>query len=129
MLTEIPSLIGSRYYVENLPEAERAKVALYLNLDMIASPNFGYFVYDGDGSTFNITGPPGSGAIEHLLQEYFEEVGLPTRPSNSDGRSDYAPFMEVGIPIGAIFTGAEEVKTAEQAALWGGQAGVACKST
>jgi len=96
---------------------------------MIASPNFGYFVYDGDGSTFNITGPPGSGAIEQLLQDYFEEVGLPTRPSNSGGRSDYAPFMEVGIPIGAVFTGAEEVKTAEQAALWGGQAGVACKST
>ncbi|PUU83793.1 hypothetical protein B9Z19DRAFT_962336 [Tuber borchii] len=121
-------LIGSRYYVENLPEAERAKVALYLNLDMIASPNFGYFVYDGDGSTFNITGPPGSGAIEHLLQDYFKEVGLPTLPSNSDGRSDYAPFMEAGIPIGAIFTGAEEVKTAEQAALWGGQVGVAFDS-
>ncbi|CAZ84202.1 unnamed protein product [Tuber melanosporum] len=118
-------LIGSRYYVETLPEAELAKVALYLNFDMIASPNFGYFLYDGDGSSFNTTGPPGSDAIEHLFEDYFQKLGLPTRASDFDGRSDYAPFMEVGIPIGGIFTGAEGNKTAEEAALWGGEIGVA----
>ncbi|RPA98448.1 Zn-dependent exopeptidase [Choiromyces venosus 120613-1] len=118
-------LLGSDYYIENLPETERAKIALYLNFDMIASPNFGYFLYDGDGSAFNITGPPGSDAIEHLFEEYFEEVGLPTRPTAFSGRSDYGPFLKVGIPSGGIFTGAEGIKTTEQAALWGGQAGVA----
>ncbi|KAG0634066.1 hypothetical protein HOY80DRAFT_1140957 [Tuber brumale] len=118
-------LVGSGYYVEALSEAELAKVALYLNFDMIASPNFGYFLYDGDGSASNTTGPPGSDAIEHLFEDYFRKAGLPTRPSDFDGRSDYAPFMDVGIPVGGIFTGAEKNKTAEEAALWGGEVGVA----
>ncbi|PWW74785.1 Zn-dependent exopeptidase [Tuber magnatum] len=118
-------LIGSNYYIGTLPEDERAKVALYLNFDMIASPNFGYLIYDGDGSTFNRSGPPGSDAIERLFEHYFREVGLPTRPSNFDGRSDYAPFMDIGIPVGGLFTGAEANKTAEEAVLWGGQVGVA----
>jgi hypothetical protein len=41
------------------------------------------------------------------------------------GRSDYAAFIENGIPSGGIFTGAEELKTEEQALLFGGEAGVA----
>ena len=47
------------------------------------------------------------------------------RPQGTDvdGRSDYAPFIEAGIPSGGLFTGAEELKTPEQAALWGGRAG------
>jgi Zn-dependent M28 family amino/carboxypeptidase len=121
-------LIGSEYYIANLPEEEAAKVALYLNFDMTASPNFGYFLYDGDGSAFNLTGPPGSDHIEHLFEDYFKEVGLITAPTAFDGRSDYGPFLEVGIPSGGIFTGAEGIKTEEQAKWWGGQAGVACMS-
>jgi len=39
-------LLGSKYYVNNLPAADRDKVELYLNFDMIASPNAGYFIYD-----------------------------------------------------------------------------------
>ncbi|CAM5482234.1 M28 family peptidase OS=Streptomyces alboniger OX=132473 GN=CP975_28260 PE=3 SV=1 [Streptomyces alboniger] len=41
-------MVGSRHYVNNLPTAERSKVSGYLNFDMIASPNPGYFVYDDD---------------------------------------------------------------------------------
>ena len=40
-----------------------------------------------------------------------------------DGRSDYQAFIEAGIPSGGLFTGAEEVKTAQQAAIWGGTVG------
>ncbi|MFC5822465.1 hypothetical protein [Nonomuraea insulae] len=39
-----------------------------------------------------------------------------------DGRSDYGPFIATGVPSG-LFTGAEGVKTAEEAALFGGTAG------
>ena len=42
-----------------------------------------------------------------------------------DGRSDYDAFVAAGIPAGGLFTGAEDIKTAEQAAKWGGTAGVA----
>src|SRR5690606_28644690 len=45
---EESGLVGSDYYVANLSEAERAKIALYLNFDMIGSPNYVRFVYDGD---------------------------------------------------------------------------------
>jgi Zn-dependent M28 family amino/carboxypeptidase len=48
---------------------------------------------------------------------------LATEPTAFDGRSDYGPFIETGIPAGGLFTGAEGIKTAEQAAIYGGQAG------
>ena len=41
------------------------------------------------------------------------------------GRSDYGPFIERGIPSGGLFTGAEEIKSAEEAQRWGGTAGEA----
>jgi Zn-dependent M28 family amino/carboxypeptidase len=50
-------LVGSDYYVYNLTDEERAQIALYLNYDMIASPNYVRFVYDGDGSAFGLAGP------------------------------------------------------------------------
>jgi carboxypeptidase Q len=83
----------------------------------IASPNFGYFIYDGDGSAFNESGPAGSDHIEKLFEDYFDEVGLPTEPTEFDGRSDYGPFLDAGIPSGGLATGAEGIKTEAEAAL------------
>ncbi|KAL7274658.1 Leucyl aminopeptidase yscIV, partial [Rhizina undulata] len=116
-------LVGSKHYVASLSEEEQSKITLYLNFDMIASPNYVYFIYDGDGDTFNVTGPAGSAEIEHLFEDYFRAEGLQTKPTEFDGRSDYGPFLSVGIPSGGLFTGAEGVKTAEEAAIWGGVAG------
>jgi Zn-dependent M28 family amino/carboxypeptidase len=94
-------LIGSTAYVEELSQAERDRIALYLNYDMVASPNYIFMVYDADQSSFpappGVPIPAGSAAIEDLY--------------------------ESGIPSGGLFTGAEGVKTAEQAAIWGGTAG------
>lgn len=99
--------------------------SLYLNFDMIASPNYVYAIYDGDGSAYNVTGPAGSDNIEHLFEDYFKSVGLASVPSEFDGRSDYGPFLDVGIPSGGLFTGAEKNKTAEEQKLFGGEANVA----
>ena len=57
--------------------------------------------------------------------DYFESQGLATEPTAFDGRSDYGPFIAAGIPAGGLFSGAEEIKTPEQVALFGGTAGVA----
>lgn len=116
-------LVGSEIYVNSLSAEEQDKIALYLNFDMIASPNFGYFIYDGDGSAFGIAGPEGSAHIEKTFEDYFVEVGLPSEATAFTGRSDYGPFLEVGIPSGGLFTGAEGIKTEAQVALWGGEAG------
>ncbi|RJL34132.1 M20/M25/M40 family metallo-hydrolase [Bailinhaonella thermotolerans] len=120
-------LIGSRYYVNNLPVTERSKIKGYLNFDMVGSPNAGYFIYDGDNSdgTGSGPGPAGSAELERVLQGYFSSIGVPTEGTDFDGRSDYGPFIAVGIPAGGTFTGAEGIKSSAQAAKWGGSAGVA----
>ncbi|MFD0904640.1 M28 family peptidase [Actinomadura sediminis] len=114
-------LLGSTHYVNTLPSAERQKIGGYLNFDMVGSPNPGYFAYDGDGSS-GPGGPAGSARIETVLREHFTAIGVPVRDTAFDGRSDYGPFIRVGIPAGGLFTGAEGRKTAEEARLWGGQA-------
>ncbi|KAK0123988.1 Leucyl aminopeptidase yscIV [Cadophora gregata] len=118
--------IGSYYYVDSLSPEELAKIRLYLNFDMIASPNYYYAIYDGDGSSFGTAGAPGSAQAEKLFEDFFQyEEHLPFASTAFDGRSDYGPFLEVGVPCGGLFTGAEQLKTEEEAALFGGTAGVA----
>ena len=117
------NLLGSEHYVANLTESELGDIALNLNFDMLASPNFVRFVYDGDGSDTATAGPDGSDAIEQSFLQYFDSQGLATDPTAFDGRSDYGPFIAVGIPAGGLFSGAEGEKTPEQAAVYGGTAG------
>ena len=122
---EEDGLIGSQYYVDHLPKRDLKDIALNLNHDMVGSPNFVRFVYDGDGSAFGVDGPSGSGRIESVFVDYFTSQGLATEPTEFDGRSDYDAFINAGIPAGGLFTGAEGIKTAAQAAIYGGTAGVA----
>ncbi|KAF2204355.1 Zn-dependent exopeptidase [Delitschia confertaspora ATCC 74209] len=121
---EEEGLLGSTYYVEHLPAAELAKVRAYLNFDMIASPNFIYGIYDGDGSSYNMTGPAGSAEIEHFFERYFKSNRLPFTATEFNGRSDYQAFIDNGIPAGGTDTGADRVKTAEEAKIFGGTAGI-----
>ncbi|MEV7606534.1 M28 family peptidase [Paenarthrobacter sp. NPDC089322] len=122
---EEDGLIGSDYYVAQLNKSELKDHALNLNFDMVASPNPVRFVYDGDGEPLGESGPNGSGQIEKVFVDYFASQGLATEPTEFDGRSDYFGFIENGIPAGGLFTGAEGIKTEEQAAIYGGTAGVA----
>jgi aminopeptidase Y len=122
---EESSLVGSTYYVNNLSQAEKDKIALYLNFDMIGSPNHVFFIYDGDNSdgVGAGPGPAGSDLIEKLFESYYTMVGQPFKGTDFSGRSDYGPFIAAGIPSGGLFTGAEGIKTAAEAAIWGGTAG------
>ncbi|MFI1695606.1 M28 family metallopeptidase [Streptomyces bobili] len=107
-------LVGSRYYVNSLSSANRARISGYLNFDMIGSPNPGYFVYDDDP------------AIEKTFKDYFAGIGVATEiETEGDGRSDHAPFKSAGVPVGGLFTGASRAKTAAQVTKWGGTAGQA----
>ncbi|KAK3680419.1 hypothetical protein B0T22DRAFT_485972, partial [Podospora appendiculata] len=119
-------LAGSAAYVSalNSTETEMAKMRAYLNFDMIASPNYVYGIYDGDGSAFGLIGPAGSDAIEKRFENFFTGKGVGFVPSAFSGRSDYAAFIANGIPSGGLFTGAEGRKTEEEASLFGGKAGV-----
>jgi Zn-dependent M28 family amino/carboxypeptidase len=119
---EEENLIGSTFYVDSLGTKVN-DIYANLNFDMLGSPNYVRFVYDGDGSDTPTAGPPGSGQIEAVFNDYFAGQGLATDPTAFDGRSDYGPFIAVGIPAGGLFSGAEGEKTAEQAATYGGTAG------
>jgi len=120
---EEANLLGSEYYVEQLTENQQAKIYANLNFDMLGSPNYVRFVYDGDGSDTPTAGPPGSDAIEKIFTDYLTSQGLASEPTAFDGRSDYGPFIAVGIPAGGLFSGAEGIKTAEEAVTYGGTAG------
>ncbi|MCP2244945.1 M28 family peptidase [Lentzea aerocolonigenes] len=125
---EESGLLGSDHYVTALSQAEQDKIALYLNFDMVGSPNYFYGVYDGDNSSGTAPPnfiPPGSAQIEDVFEKFYAGRGLPFEDTEFSGRSDYGPFIAVGIPAGGLFTGAEGIKTAQQAARYGGTAGVA----
>ena len=108
---EEQGLVGSADYVAGLSQAERDRIALYLNYDMVGSPNYIFMVYDADESTFpapeGVTIPPGSTAIEDLYESYYTLVSEPYDDTAFDGRSDYEAFILDGIPSGGLFTGAE----------------------
>jgi aminopeptidase Y len=125
---EESGLLGSEHYVAELTEEEAARIALYLNFDMVGSPNFMFGIYDGDNSGGTAPDgfiPEGSAEIEDVFEKFYGWRGQPFQDSEFSGRSDYGPFIEVGIPAGGLFTGAEQPKTEEEAALYGGVAGAA----
>ncbi|GAA2111890.1 M28 family metallopeptidase [Streptomyces synnematoformans] len=121
------SLVGSSDYVSRLTPRQLRDIELYLNFDMVASPNYGLFVYDGDDSdgVGEGPGPEGSAQLERQITDFMDRRGLPHEGTDFTGRSDYGPFIEVGIPSGGTFTGAEGTKTEAQAVKFGGTAGVA----
>lgn len=122
-------LAGSEKYIESLDLEALKNIALYLNFDMLGSPNPGYFTYDGNQSAppgadrGSPRVPEGSAGIERSLTGYLKLAGEPPQDTSFDGRSDYDAFTMAGIPAGGLFSGAEVEMTEEQAELWGGTAG------
>ena len=120
-------LEGSTKYVRGLDRAGLDDVALYLDFDMLGSPNAGYFTLDGDQSGQPNPAvprvPEGSAGIERTLAGYLNLAGV--RPADMPlGRvGDYAAFLAAGIPVGGLTTGGNQRKTEAQARLWGGRAG------
>lgn len=122
---EEAGLIGSTVYVERLSDAELGQHVANLNFDMVASPNGGRFIYDGDNSdtTGGFPAPVGSDLIEDLFTGFLDGEDLSHAPTAFDGRSDYGPFIYRGIPAGGLFTGAEMPMSAQQAELFDAESG------
>ena len=119
-------LLGSQAYVDSLSDDELARIGSYLNFDMLGSTNYANFVYDSDGSSFPAPEgyvSPESAAIEQTFEDFYDSRGFAYEDTEFDGRSDYQAFADAGIPSGGLFSGAEGIKTPEQAAAYGGTAG------
>ncbi|MDA2804499.1 M28 family peptidase [Nocardiopsis suaedae] len=123
--TEEQGLIGSTKYVEGLSPKKLDRIGLYLNFDMLGSPNYGLLVYDGRGELpESDPAPSGSGAIQKTFEDYFAGQNLDTDPTVLGSRSDHYPFMSAGVPVGGLFSGGDAIKTEEQAQKWGGTPGI-----
>ncbi|WP_082495734.1 M28 family peptidase [Agreia sp. Leaf335] len=121
-------LVGSTHYVDDLavndPDA-LGRIATYLNFDMVGSPNYIIGTYDADESSVpaDVEIPEGSAETEDVFENYFTSIGQPFVGTSFDGRSDYQAFIDNDIPASGLFTGADDVKTDEEVALFGGIAG------
>jgi Zn-dependent M28 family amino/carboxypeptidase len=121
-------LLGSYHYVDDLalnnPD-ELEQIATYLNFDMVGSPNYVMSVYDADQSTYEapVEVPEGSIATEAVFTDYFDSIGQPWIDTAFDARSDYDGFIAYDIPSSGLFTGADDIKTEDEAAIFGGVVG------
>jgi aminopeptidase S len=114
---------GSNGYVRGLSNEDRKKIKLYLNVDMVASKNGGYFVQGGKGRDTDESGPPGSATIARVLADQLVKTGV-TKPEIIEFvGDDESAFIDAGIPVGGAENGDAERKTTGQAKAWGGQAG------
>ena len=78
-------LVGSRRYVDGLGAAGRRRIAAYLNLDMVRTPDSEPQVYDG-------------GPVEETLRRHLPRG---TDDVTLEDNSDHAPFEQAGIPVEA----------------------------
>jgi Zn-dependent M28 family amino/carboxypeptidase len=114
-------LLGSRHHVEALGDNERGRIALYFNLDMVGSPNFGRFLH-----LTQETSPEVADRMVRALREWFALRDLPIEERARRARgfgSDDASFAAKGIPTIGLFTGAGESKSEAHAERFGGTAG------
>ncbi|KAF2273653.1 aminopeptidase-like protein Y [Westerdykella ornata] len=96
-------LLGSKYYTQNLNATAANNILAYLNFDMVGRGYFG--VFDGDGSSFNLSGPAGSDVIEKLFVEEMTKKGVNVTAARFTGGSDYQSFINIGKPVGGLHTG------------------------
>ena len=112
-------LLGSGAYVQALDSDEVGSIEAYLNLDMLGSSNGVREIYSGAVTTR----PTESGAVANLFAAALDRAGLSSSIVELSGGADHASFNNFAIPTGGLFSGANEIKTPEQAALFGGTAG------
>jgi hypothetical protein len=113
-------LLGSFAYARGLAPDAIAAIRASLNFDMLGSSNGIRTVYDG-AATSN---PSASGVVSGLFSQALEAEGLGWQPEAVGAVSDHFALDQLGIAVGGLFSGANEHKSAPQAVLFGGTAGV-----
>jgi hypothetical protein len=121
---EIRGYPGSSHYVEELEEDEEVEtIAAYLNFDMVASPNHVIALYDARDTDARLDVPDGSEEVMDVLAGYFESRDEPWVTTEWDYQSDQVAFARAGVPVGGLFTGADERKSSRDVRVFGGEAG------
>jgi len=128
-------LTNAHYELIEARYKELNPIKIYLNFDMIGSPNYIFGVMDGDLSDTkdspdnaypgDFQPPAGTSHIEGMFNEFFTDNGESTIAQALSKRSDYAGFADWDVAFGGLFTGAENLKSAAEATLFGGEVDVA----
>lgn len=111
-------LFGSSAYARDLGVRRDERIRAHLNLDTVGSPNGIRAVYDGSATSFPIEGA----AITRLLTAALDAGGLTWELETVGAASDHYPLEQAGVVIGGLFSGANELKSVDQATRYGGTA-------
>jgi hypothetical protein len=98
---EEQGLFGSRRYVEELPGAERARIRVVVNMDMIAGLNVPARGVLLEGAAVS------RDVFDALARASATYTGLGVSVSTSPANSDHVPFIDVGIPAVLTIEGAD----------------------
>ncbi|KAI9502739.1 hypothetical protein GGI25_004463 [Coemansia spiralis] len=133
---EEDGLLGSRHFARVLAHGWKNKwtegeavdvkwndIALNLNFDMLASPNYIALVHNGTDAPENTR--IGSQRIQRVFENYFARHDYPYQVTDMVGGSDFLPFIDNGIPAGGVLTGAGEFKSIDERREHGGLANAA----
>ena len=125
-------LLGSDYYVNNLPADELAKIKFDLDADVTATPNYVAGVLDPKdgvtlfGRTPGTPMPPSIWAPSAIARDYgidyLNSIGKNNILFSADG-TDAFMFQQAGIPASGVLTGQDCCKLASDVALFGGYEG------
>jgi hypothetical protein len=120
-------LLGSSYYVDNLPQAELAKIGYDLDADVTATKNGDWAVLDpAAGNLFGGTPPqfPANVYAPSLVGrdqavDYLDSI-FKNHIFFSPVGTDAFSFNVAGIPASGVLTGQDCCKTQEEVSLFGG---------
>lgn len=115
---EETGLYGSFAHANRLTAGDVTATAAYLNFDMLGSRNGVRVIYQ-ETDTLR---PSAESAIGRLFADALAVEGLAWEPMTVGAASDHYPLEQAGIPIGGLYSGANEIKSTEQAATYGGTA-------
>lgn len=118
---EETGLFGSAAHANRLTAGDVTATEAYLNFDMIGSPN-------GMRAVYQEADPPqpaAETAISGLFADALAIEGLAWEPITVGAASDHYPLQQAGIPIGGLYSGSNEIKSAAQVGSFGGEANAA----
>ncbi|KAJ2413056.1 hypothetical protein H4218_001672 [Coemansia sp. IMI 209128] len=131
---EEDGLLGSRHFARELAHGWKNRwagdvgvrwedIALDLNFDMLASPNYIALVHNGTDAPANARA--GSRRIQRVFEDYFVRHDYPYEITDMLAGSDFVPFVQNGVPAGGVLTGAGELKSIAERSSHGGLANAA----
>jgi Peptidase family M28 len=102
---EEQGLNGSKQYVKDLPQTEKARIRAVINMDMIGSVNT-------TSPTVLLEGAPLSQSImDDLIDSAGTYTDLVTQTSLNPFASDHVPFLKAGVPAVLTIEGADSANS------------------